>query len=374
MISVPLGFLDALSSDHTEENTVELWAGREFVMDLNIDGPSSTMTVDGTADTLRYCNLTLADPLVPGLTPDNLWPIGPEIKIFSTMYWPGNNSYKIQQGVYRLSKPNSSITGTEPVVTKLDGYDYSKVIARNRWTKPWQIEADTNVITAIVDIARNRLPNVEFDVIAAPSPILVPETTLEHGGSSNPMKDMKDLGDAAGLDVFFNHEANLVIRAVTDPATTAPVYDYLDDDESITVAMNRAIDEEQGYSGVVLLGSHPDAKPVAAESWDYDALSPTFVNTYGFVPYFIDTQFISDAQLAQPQMMADSKLLQVKGIMEQVTYNAIANFAHEQGDVVSMESEALNVLSTSVLDAFSRNLEPGSPLQATTRKSRVVTS
>lgn len=370
MISVSDRFLEALRNDHTEETRVELWVAGEKEDDLLIDGASSSLTCDAKSETaMRYCDVQLADETVPGAVPDKLWPIGPELRIFSGLIFPDGTEEMIAQGRYRLSRPASSEDGTKPVETTLQGYDYSQVIARNRFAKPFTLQAG-NVVDAIIAIAENRLTIIDFEINAVSSPYTIPEMVLQHGGQSNPWKDMKDIGESAGLDVFFDHEGRLSIRPINDPTTDPPVFQYLDDADSILTGISRVIDEERVYSGVVASSSNPDSEPRYAEIWDEDPSSPTYIGTYGLVPYFMDTQFIPQAQLDRLSEAVAAKLAQVKGIIENVEFEAIANYAHEPGDIISIRRSKLNVNTTSVIDAFRRKLEPGSPMQFTTRKTR----
>lgn len=371
MISVSDEFLEALRNDHTEETRVELWVAGEKDSDLLVKGESSSLTVDANAENaLRYCDVELAEPLVPGISPDKFWPIGPELRIFSGFIFPDGTEEFIAQGRFRLSRPSSKEDSTTPVITTLQGFDYSKIIARNRFRRPYKIAAGTNLVDAITAVALDRLPIIDFDILAESSPYTVPEMYLTHGGESNPWKDMVDIGESGGMEVFFDHEGTLVIRAFQDPSTTAATFAYHDDLDSIILGMTREIDEERVYSGVVASSSHPDSTPRYAEVWDNDPSSPTYVGTYGEVPYFMDTQFIPQTEIDRLDEVVLAKLTQVKGIIENVSFSAVANFAHEQNDVITMRRTALNVSSTSAISSFTRKLEPGSPMQFGTRKTR----
>lgn len=372
MIGVSDKFLKTLTEDHTELNIVELWFNGVFLRELELDETNpGQLTLDSNAEVLRQCQLQLALPTeIPGLNPDELWPIGPEIKIYSGFLYRDGTKEMIPQGVYNLQQSEVEADENEPV-SNLTGFDRSMLIKENRFSKPFPLSGIT-VPKAIETIVRSRT-KVKFDFVYPEIEYLIPSIILEHGGQSNPWKDCVNLAESVGMELFFNAYGDLVMRPLPDESNV--VYRYIDEDQNgILLSTHRSIDRSTAYSGVVLSSQNPDSIPMYAEIWDEDPESPTFIGSFGEKAYFIDTQFIAADQLTRPQEIVEAKLKETRGISELISFKAIANFAHEQNDVVELQHLAANIKALYTLDSYTRSLSIGSSLDANGRKIKVLST
>lgn len=380
MITRSARFDKALTQDHQEIFRADLWFNNEKIREIEV--LSGSLTVDGTAQVLRRTDMVLSghnELNIPGYAftdSDRLWPVGSLIKLYSGIKYGDGTEEFLPQGVFRTSKPRSVESNDGDLNTSLEGYDLSAQVSRNRWVDPWVVSAGANVRTEIIRILQDRLPNYTFDFSAMQdTAYTLPAMVLEHGASSDPWKQCQDMAISAGMELYFNVVGQPTMREV-GVLQTIPDASYNEDDGDCTLLdAERDLDEERGYSGVVVTAQNPDSTPALAKVWDEDPTSATYVGSFGFVPYFINSQFVPDlsdgsANAPQALAVATSYLQEVRGIIENVGFSSIANFAHEQGDLVQIKRDRLKVNGMYVLESFTRSLEEGSAMQATTRKRR----
>jgi hypothetical protein len=270
-------------------------------------------------------------------------------------------------GAFRISSVDVSDDGAPKM--SITGYDHSRTISRQKTTEPWIVAAGTNVGDAIVALALDRLPQMDWvphDITATmPQTILDPE--------ADPWQACQDWAQAIGYEVYFNAYGQLVLKAEPDPLNDPVVWTYQDgtlDPNAVLLSVNRGMSDDPGYNGVILTSeSNTFGAPARVEFWDDDPSSPTYAQgPYGRVPYFMTSSLYVDSE--QFAKMAYAQLLKVMGGTETMDFAIVPNPAHEAGDLVRVVRPLSRADTTSIIDSFSIPLGVTSPMTIRTRERR----
>lgn len=366
MQTISAAFAAALKKSHQIVTKAEILVGGR------VSGEIRTLVggevqIERNAAVRRRCSVEIADPtgtLVPSSSGSLLTPYGNEIKLYRGIRLATGDEY-VPLGVFRISKVKVSDQG-DGLHLAVQGYDRSRSIARGRLTAPYMITAGTNYGTAIQNLIGYVRPTTfNFVTTTATTPTL---TFLE---GDDPWKKAQEMAEAIGCEIFF--DADGVCRMVTVSNSSASVWSYAEGAEAMFLSIDRDLDDETTYNGVICTGESPDlAAPVRAESWDQNTASPTYyLGPYGKVPFFMSSPYVRTQ--AQAQAAADGRLLKVLGATESLAFSSIVNPAHDAGDAVSVVRARSGVGTTNptyVLDDLTIPLEASREMTARVRQRR----
>lgn len=382
-------FVEALRGNPRTYTVAHLYKLGIKVMELLVSGGS--ITNDSTAATRRRCNLQIDvddnEDLVPAKSfymDKGLWPAGNEIQLYQIMDYRSLYSPEIVPiGRYRISKPVVTEDDTGRVTIQIEGFDRSRAIGRNRFTDAYAVARGVSYSEAIKDLIMNRYPHlVDGDFVdwldtgggndgpAYGSPGL----TFER--AEDPWDKIRKMTESFGGEVLFDGYGRPVLRMMSNPQYDEPVFDYVENEDATFTGIQRTLDDTDSYNGVVVTGQNSNnERPIRAEAWDTEPDSPTYydpikptASTYGPVPYFITSEYVKTA--GQAQAAAQTNLAIQSGIIETVTFDGIANFAHESGDVIRIKRDRVGVDDNYVLESYSHDLGSAIKMSGKTRRRK----
>lgn len=382
-------FVEALRGNPRTYTVAHLYKLGIKVMELFVSGGS--ITNDSTAATRRRCNLQIDvddnEDLVPAKSfymDKGLWPAGNEIQLYQIMDYRGLYSPEIVPiGRYRISKPVVTEDDTGRATIQIEGFDRSRAIGRNRFTDAYAVTRGVSYSDAIKDLIMNRYPHlVDGDFVdwldtgggndgpAYGSPGLIFER------AEDPWDKIRKMTESFGGEVLFDGYGRPVLRMMSNPQFDEPVFDYIENENATFTGIQRTLDDTDSYNGVVVTGQNSNnEQPIRAEAWDTEPDSPTYydpikpaASTYGPVPYFITSEYVKTT--GQAQAAAETNLAIQSGIIETVTFDGIANFAHESGDVIRIKRDRVGVDDNYVLESYSHDLGSVIKMSGKTRKRK----
>jgi hypothetical protein len=316
-----------------------------------------------------------------------LWPLGTELHLRTGIDYEDGTEELIGQGVFRISRPVIT-EGTSGFTVNIDGYDRSRAFSRARFTRPYVINSttDPDMVSAIKRLAMSRLPILTEDKIIVSSGLegfgSVPTVTFLK--DDDPWKMAQRMAQSIAAELVWMPNGFLWIRSVPNLNERPPDFVYEHGKHCSMTDVSRSLDDERAYNGVTItienssrVSGGEDMPPIQVSSWDTDPESPTYfdpayptLSRYGSVPYFYSSEFIYDESQGVPA--AEAMLQQISGIVEEITWTAIANPAHESGDVLRISHPELNIDSFSVLDSLTIGVGATATMSGTTRRRRVV--
>lgn len=389
-------------------------AAGEFIADITEHVTAGSVTVDETAEIRRTCQLTLdGDPsLVPPqvLTNDRLSVAemlhpakGNELWIYRGLQYDDNTTEFAQLGVFRMSKPQIVDDGAELTIT-INGNDRASVVARLSWQKPYTLnQTVANILgnpggnlAAVVQETLSYLlqggsggpniyPNLQFNLssdfafFGTGIPFTYPVTTFGANPDSNsdPMSDLITFVAAAGAELFFDVQGNVVLRPIVNPLTSTVIdsIHFVEGENCTMDQLTRTLDETSAYNGVVLYCNGTGAAgPFVARAWDTNADSATYyLGPWGQSPYVMTTVLIpaggDSLNVAENKgfHMALQQLQLILGSFDSISFNTIPNPALREGDCVQVTRDRMQVEDPYVISQMTIPLDPESDMSITCR-------
>jgi uncharacterized protein DUF5047 len=333
---------------------------------------------DRTAAVRRTCKATCVDPLgdlVPSDTSSLLTPYGTELRPYRGVRYaptpehPEGEIDVLPLGVFRLSKVTiQDTTGGSPDI-QLEAFDLSRTVARDKFTSPYVIAENTNVIDAIKAILERSFPDLQYDAISTTRTTTAPRL---YDVGDDPWEAVTDLATSLGCDIYFDVEGWVVIAPPTDiDALPTPDFTYIEGQQCTMIDLSRVFTDEPGFNGIVLTGESPgDELPaVRAVAWDNEPTSATYhLGPYGEVPQFITDQLIKTQEEAQAT--ADQLLRNLLGFSAQLSITGVVNPSFEAGQVIEVRRSRSHVSGLYAVDAFNVPLDAKATQSLTLRQKR----
>lgn len=391
MWPVSSDFLDAVAGSHTAVSAATLgtYSTVEKVLTPNLVGGS--VTVERGRANRRTLTLDLVDvdgSLMPSGSSSSLNPLaGKIIRPYRGVAFPGGTEQaNLWDGVQLWDgdqlwdgtdiTPDTTemvplgafrITSVDPkddeggVQIQVEGVDLSWLLARAVWTSPWAISAGTSVTDAITAIMSDRAGYVTVDVdgLSYTLPPLITGTGSQD--NRDPWQVIQELGDTAGVDVFFDQTGILTYQSA--PTVLAnPRLRYGPDDVRVVLAAERKFDADSAYNGVTVIGeSVSNESPVKVSVWDQTPGSPTRLDgPYGNIPEIYQTGTITST--VQARTVAEQRLRHHLGVGVGLDWGMIVNPALDVNDIIQVERPNLNVAGQYVIDALTIPLSAREPM------------
>lgn len=348
---------------HKQIVRAEVYKAGLKLADLNVDGGS--VTIDRNAAFRRHCRLDVtSNELLARTAADLLWPAGNEIRLYAGIAY-GDWSEEFPLGVFRIAKPATQDDGL--LTATVEGWDRSRSVSRAKFQDVYSVAAGVNYATAIRDLVLSRRPGTVFNFMptSQTTPLLV------FTSKDDPWSVAQTMATSLGAELFFDADGICVLRPEPDPLASPIAWEFEEGEEATIISVGRSVDDERTYNGWIVTGeSSSNAAPVRAEAWDMNPDSPTYrLGPYGEAPGFYTSQYITT--VAQAQAVADAMLLRNLGFIENVEFTAVTNFAHDGGDIITIEREKSAVTGRFVCDMMELPLGIDANMRVTTRKREV---
>jgi len=345
---------------------------------------SATVDDDRSADIRRRCDVVLPGTKeVMDLLPEQpiaeggLWPTGNELRIRSGIKYDTGEEELVPMGVFRIANPVVSTGSSGERTVSIKGYDRSRAVSRNRFIVPYILPlAALDIPAEIKRLVQNRVPTLsDEEFILMVTDYNPPPRTFTK--DNDPWKDCAaEMAKGIGAEVFFDGLGRCVVRGAPDPLADPISFEYIEGEEANYTDLERNLDDEQGYNGVIASSQSSDNDVVVqGQFWDTNPNSPTYfdpqnpvASIYGAVPYFYVSEFIRTQDQADDA--ARGIFNSVTGIVESIDLSAICNPAHESGDTIKVVSTDANVNDVNLMDAIKFDLVDGT-MSAQTRRRAV---
>lgn len=344
-------YLREIRTDHTMISYVMVTGPSQEAVRLVATG--GDVSVDRTATIRRSCSIACIDPdgtWTPKGPESVLTPYGTEIRPYRGVVYDDGTEEVYPLGVFRLAKADVT-DKLGAVEIKLEAYDRSRTVKRDKFTVPYVIAATTNVLQAIKDILARTFPDVDYDTISTTLTTTAPRV---YDVGDDPWEAVTELATSMGCDIYFDVLGRVVIEPPVDiDALPAPAFDYIEGPTCTMTDLALSYSDEPGYNGVIVIGESPgdELAPVRGEAWDDEPSSATYrLGPYGEVPMTHTDQVIKTP--ADAQAVATMLLQGQLGFSSGLTVTAMVNSALEAGEVVEVQRARSYVDGLFVADAF----------------------
>ena len=332
------------------------------------------VTEDATAEVRRRGSFSVADStgeLTPRGVEDLLTPYGTELRPYRGV-WYSDGTYEVMPlGVFRIAQVDvdDSVGGSPDI--RIEAYDRSRTVARDKFTEPYNIAAGTNLITAIKAILARTFDDLEYDAITTTMTNTAP---LVYDANTSPWDAVNTLARSLGCEIYFDARGRVVIAPPTDiDALPGPAFSYIEGTGCTMTNLASKFTDDPGFNGIVLTGESvgDETPPVRAVVWDTEPTSPTYhLGPYGEVPDFVTDPNVKTT--AEAENAARSLLQGYLGFSDQLTIVAWPNPALNAGDVVQVERERSGATGLYSIDAITTPLSAAETSSVTVRKKRTV--
>jgi hypothetical protein len=381
----------------------DLYYANELVAE-DIPIKSGSLTDDSNSLIRRRCNIELEpaedwEHLIPGAgfqttspagTADyGLWPVGTELKLRQGVKFRNRKlgTEWIPLGTFRIAKPSVSVS-EDSVSVSFEGYDMSRKISRARFKDAYNISYGEPITSAVKKMILNQctwLSDKDFDfseaeaIVSAASAISAMFTpNLVFDRDDDPWKQATELCKSSGMDLYISLDDVIKMRPVPLLAGDQPVFYYDEGEDCILTSLDRDIDDEQGYNGVIVTGENSSNPTVIREEiWDTNPASPIYFDpllpnnsVYGPNPYFLTSQYISSGY--QALLAGIAQFFKLTGVIENINVSAIPMFAHESMDLVHVKHGRSKVDGSFILEQFSMGLGATGRLSGRMRARRLA--
>lgn len=238
-------------------------------------------------------------------------------------------------GYYRIGNVDSdTVDGS----LRVAGQDRMAGIKDSKLMKPVQFRRTATVADAFARLVHDVYPDavISFDWLAGDDEL--GRSLIASGDEADSDNDryafLRDLADARGKVIFFDHAGVLRVEDAPDPSE--PVVTVTTGEGGVLVSAARSLDREGVYNAVVAEGEAADDKePARAVVYDSNPDSPTyFYGRFGQVPKFYRSSKLTTDAMA---IRAASKMLgESMGLPYNVDLSAVPNPALEAGDPIEV--------------------------------------
>lgn len=246
----------AIRQSHEVVSLVEVWRGGVNT-GLTLGGIEGQVRLDETSKMRRALTMSAADvDLMPDDITDTLSPTSTDLKVFSGVRYTEGDTELVPLGVFRLETPSRpSLLGELRIVAG----DYSGVLARARFVKPWNTPKGALVVDQITSMVLDVLPWVEVVDLTG--------SKATHPGGAwerERWDSIDDLATSIGADVAFDPDGRCIIRPVPTVAATPDWTVDANSETAVLLDAGISLSVADVYNAVTATSSDPGTTPVSA--------------------------------------------------------------------------------------------------------------
>lgn len=362
MRPVSAAFIDALSTSHKLSVEVKI-VGSDEVLEGLIDGQ---VTLDATAAVRGSVDLTFIDDGTLDLTPtnptDRLAPYGNELQVSRGIEYANGTTERVSLGIFRIESVEVSDSGTGTQI-RVSGLDRSIRVSDAKFDLPGQINANTTVATAILDIVQpgyEGADNSRFEGIEFP----LPRVAYEEGADR--WEFAQQIASRAGGELYFDGDGELILKAVPD-IRSEPVAQIAEGTDGVLLSVARRWTREEAFNRVIVTGESMNQDPAyRGDVYDDDDTSPTYYfGPFGKVLRFERSDLVGSA--AQAEAAASGILNKQLGTFSEIEFGSIVQPHLEPGDVVRVTRDTLGIDENHIIDQLTIPLTAAGDMSGKTR-------
>lgn len=310
-----------------------------------------------------------------GILTGPLAPYVNELRLRRGVVYPDGSTELIGLGIYGFTAGVSITDDSGGLSISISGYDRSRLVSRNRWSRPYTIAPRTNVVAAIHALLLNRLGNIggTFDFTTSPHTTGPGPLVFGLSGDSDPWTDAQELATAIGCELFVDGDGVFCLHRVPDPLDAPAVAELVEGDGGTLVRVVRSLSADATRNGVIVHGQGSYlGQPVRAEVWNMNPASPTARGgPFGDAPLVITSSLVSTP--AQAQDMANARLALLIGADEVIAVDHVPNPAIQISDIVQVTRGASRVDARWIVEGLVIGMGSSDVQTTTLRRRRSLT-
>lgn len=316
---------NAIRVSHEVVSRVEVWRAGAFT-GQTLQVLSGAVRLDEKSKMRRALQgFTVADvDLMPDDVEDALSPTSTDLKVFSGLRYSEGDTELVPVGVFRIETPSrDSLLGA----LRIEAGDYSGVLARARFVKPWNVPKGALVVAQITSMVLDVLPWVEV-VDLTGSRATHPGGVFER----ERWDSIENLATSIGADVAFDPDGRCIIQPVPTLDTEADWLVDADSETAVLLDAGLSLSVEGVYNAVTATSSDAGTAPVSATV--YQSTGPL-----AYVAGFKQPRFYSSPVLkttAQCVSAARSILARSLAYAQKIAPVAAPNPALDVGDTLAV--------------------------------------
>lgn len=273
----------------------------------------------------------------------------------------------VPQGVFVITGSDATADAAG-VSAAISGLDRFVRVQERVLTRPYTVAHNLDYLAAVQALIRDRVPTMQFRVNLTTSHRTVWHVYDEQTNMAQAAADMLRL---IGAQAYMDVDGFCVIDAIPDPSAVEPTWTYAEGVDSTMVSVGPKTSRSSVRNGAIVIGeSVYGITPARAEVWDTDPTSPTYVETWGRVPEFINDPRVSTN--AQALDAARGEFFKRKGMGRTVDFSIVPNHAQQEDDVVRILHEDTRLDDTFAIQGLTLPLRYSEVMPITTRERRVA--
>lgn len=303
------------------------------------------VTRDRSSAVRAQCVVTFEGEEWVPTSPDHpLFPAGNELALRRGVEWESGDREMVDLGVFRFSKPKTSLSEDGNIAVTVDGYDRSRTLSRARFLKKGHF-SEKLTHEQIAEVIADRVPT------APPANLMItttrsPRFFVDEG--DDPLDITHDIATAASAEFYYDQQGVPVLRPLPDLRAEEDET-FGETEESILITIDMELDDEDAYNVVVVVGEREDSPKLVAIRTDSDENSPTRIGGfYGSYPYIFESQFFTTQ--AQVNRYADLLLQEKKGILQNISLSSLVRPDLTEGETIFLKQESLGMVFASVVE------------------------
>jgi hypothetical protein len=341
------------------------------------------LTVDRTATTRRTATVEITDPqgrYAPTSQYSPLAANGNEVRLWYDVWVSSTQVFSIPMGWFAIQKTNVVDTGADFVITTTLA-DRSWEFGQRGFVQPYTVAAGVNIDAAIMTMLQaSWAGNGPLLFALNPTPELTPSpaAVIRPSSSGDPWTQATRLADAAGFELFFDAQGQLVGRPPLDMTKQPAVWAMTELQPNGMKGVTFESTREGVHSAWVIIGKGSTtkenaagkksivSKSIFAYAEDDNPASSTYAKgPFGVVPQVTTSSLASTQE--QGDEMAATQRRQQSGLVTSLKLDVVPNPALDIDDVVYLQRSRMGIAGYYVIDSYTCEVSTSASMQVAVR-------
>lgn len=324
--------------------------GEAVATNLNLVG--GAIEFDRTAQVRAHGQLTLAEPdRRPDANFETILRPGYDLRISVGIVYQDGTEELLQRGVFPIRE--AAFAGSAGTV-EVTFTDRAGKIARARLEQAYVVTAGVDYGTHIQRLLSAAYPGLTF---AFATVTYAGATDLPIPAQSDPWEQATNLARDAGCELFIDAYDRVVLRYET-PGAGDPVWSFTEGTDGTLLDAAVVLTDDGVYNRTIATGANPDTTGAAVPRGVFtdDKGWTAYGSSFGPSPRFYASPFILTDDQARSAAQAIQSADDNAGV--RTTFDAVAHYALELGDLVQVTHAALGIDDVFQVEQFRLGLTP----------------